>query len=190
MSLGARQRDARPARQVLGRQRPMGHRRQLHAFVVRQNQGNFRASQSHTRLLADEYEGPCDLFHFLHGQDTSVRMLSLVALLTIGGVLMVGGATLAAADWDLWSFVSVLGASMILCGTALCYASYRIIANRVLNVVEAVREILASEDYSIRVTKPSAEAVGLLVDDLNQLLEQMESRRPTPGRPTGGRSPP
>jgi hypothetical protein len=60
-------------RQGRGRSRSMRQRVESDAFVVRQNQRNLWASQSHPRLLVDEYDGPRHLFHFLRDQDTSAK---------------------------------------------------------------------------------------------------------------------
>jgi hypothetical protein len=54
--LRAGQNDPGPARQMGRRPRSMRQRLELHAVVVGQNQRNFRASQSHARLLVDEYD--------------------------------------------------------------------------------------------------------------------------------------
>jgi hypothetical protein len=54
-ALGARDNDPRATRQVRRRARPMGQRVESHAFVVRQNQGDLRASQWLARLV-DEYD--------------------------------------------------------------------------------------------------------------------------------------
>src|SRR5438105_1436033 len=67
----ARENDPPATREMRRRSRSMRERVELHAFAVRQNQCDPRASQSHTRLLVDEYDGPRHLFHILRRQDTS-----------------------------------------------------------------------------------------------------------------------
>jgi hypothetical protein len=54
--LGTGEHDPRATREVRGRTGPMGQRVESHAFVFRQNQRYLWTSQSHTRLLVDEYD--------------------------------------------------------------------------------------------------------------------------------------
>jgi hypothetical protein len=61
----ARENEPRAARQMRRCPRSVGQRVQSHALLVRQNQRNLGASQSHTRLLVDEYAGAAPLISHL-----------------------------------------------------------------------------------------------------------------------------
>ena len=104
------------------------------------------------------------------------RRLSLVILLTSGSILLIGGGAVAAMSVGPGSFVMLLGASTILLTCATWYASKRLVSRPILDLAETVRELSAAQDYSVRVTKQTPDEVGVLVDSLNGLLEQMVER--------------
>ena len=104
------------------------------------------------------------------------RQLSLLILLISGSILLVGGVAWAATNIGPGPFVMMLGASMIILTCATWYASQRLVSAPVLDLAETVRRISASQDYSVRLTTQSEDEVGLLIDNLNALLERMEER--------------
>ena len=74
----------------------------------------------------------------------------------------------------------MLGASTILSTWAIWCVSTRLVSGAILgpivDVTGTVREISASEDYSVRVTNQSKDEVGRLVENLNELLQRVEAR--------------
>ena len=114
----------------------------------------------------------------ISGTDLAItRRLSLVILLTSGGVALVGGGLWAATDVAPGAFVLMLGASTILSTGAIWYVSTRLVSGAILNVAGTVREVSASADYSVRATNQSKDEVGRLVENLNELFDGIEERK-------------
>ena len=65
--LRARQHDARSTGQLRSGSRPMGQRGQAYAVVFRQNQSNFRASQSHAHLRVELSDRAAQLVSLFSG---------------------------------------------------------------------------------------------------------------------------
>ena len=70
----------------------------------------------------------------------------------------------------------MLGVLMILATVAARHASRRLVSGPILNLSKAVSEVSAAEDPSARVTTRPNGAIGLLVDNINELLTRTAER--------------
>ena len=104
------------------------------------------------------------------------RQLTFVILLTSGSLLLIGGSVVAVTDIGPEPFMIMLGASTVLCTYASWYASRYLVSRPMLCLARTVESVSAAEDFSVRVTKRSQDEVGLLVDNLNNLLARIEER--------------
>ena len=104
------------------------------------------------------------------------RQLSLTTLLTSGSVLLIGTGVLATMSIGPGPFVLMLGASTVLSTCATWFASKRLLSRPMLDLAETVREVSVAQDYSIRLPKRSKDEVGVLLDNVNELLGRMEER--------------
>lgn len=104
------------------------------------------------------------------------RPLTAVVLLTSGTILMVAAAAAATMDLGAGLFVMMFGASTVLLTCATWLASKRLISSPILGLAKTVQELSAFQDCSGRVTKRSNDELGLLVDNLNELLENVHER--------------
>ena len=103
------------------------------------------------------------------------RQLTLT-LLASGSTLVFGSVALAAMDAAPGPFVLMLGASTVLSTGVSWYWSKRLVSRPMLTLAETVRQISTAEDFSLRVTTHSDDEVGVLLDNVNALLERMEER--------------
>ena len=94
------------------------------------------------------------------------------------------GMVLLQADLsELWERLGRVVVSSVLALLAALGLGY-LLANRlqvlisqpILEVSQAARRVAAENDYAIRVTRPSSEELGELVDGFNAMLAQIESR--------------
>ena len=104
------------------------------------------------------------------------RPLTAVVLLTSGTILMVAAAAAATMDLGGGPFVMMFGASTVLLTCATWLASKRLISSPILGLAKTVQELSGAQDCSGRVTKRSNDELGLLVDNLNELLENVHER--------------
>ena len=104
------------------------------------------------------------------------RQLTLMTLAASGSTLVVGSVALAAMNTAPGPFVLMLGASTVFSTGVSWYWSKRFLSRPMLTLAETVREISTAEDFSLRVTKHSDDEVGVLLDNVNTLLERMEER--------------
>ena len=104
------------------------------------------------------------------------RRLSLITLLTSGSILLIGSGTLVAMDIRPGPFVLMIAASTIISTCATWFAAKRLLSSPMLDLAETVRQISAAQDYSLRVTKRTEDEVGVLYDNVNELLGRMEER--------------
>ena len=104
------------------------------------------------------------------------RRLSQITLLVNASILLIGSGVLVAMDIDRGPFVLMLAASTILSTCATWWASKRLLSRPILDLAETVRVISSAQDYSVRVTKRSEDEVGVLLDNINALLDRMEER--------------
>ena len=104
------------------------------------------------------------------------RQLALAILAASGGILLLGGGAVVAMGGDPGPLIIVLGASAICLAGATWFASRRLVSHPVLDLAGGVRELALAEDHAYRFAKPSNEELGLLVDNLNALLGEIEQR--------------
>ena len=104
------------------------------------------------------------------------RCLSLITLLTSGAILLLGTGVLVAMDIGPVPFVLMIAASTIISTCATWFASKRLLSRPMLGLAETVREISTAQDYSIRIASQSEDEVGVLLDNVNELLARMEER--------------
>ena len=104
------------------------------------------------------------------------RRLSQITLLVNASILLIGSGVLVAMDIDRWPFVLMIAASSILSTCATWWASKRLLSRPIRDLAETVRSISAAQDYSVRVTKRSEDEVGVLLGNVNELLDRMEER--------------
>ena len=105
------------------------------------------------------------------------RQLTLMTLAASGSTLVVGSVALAAMNTAPGPFVLMLGASTVFSTGVSWYWSKRFLSRPMLTLAETVREISTAEDFSL-VASPSTrdDEVGVLLDNVNALLERMEER--------------
>ena len=111
-----------------------------------------------------------------HVTRSVTRQLSLTTLLTSGSILLIGTGVLATMSIGPGPFVLMLGASTVLSTCATWFASKRLLSRPMLDLAETVREVSVAQDYSIRLPKRSKDEVGVLLDNVNELLGRMEER--------------
>ena len=87
-----------------------------------------------------------------------------------------GSLILAATGIDAEPFVLMFGFSVVLSTGVTWYSSKRILSRPMLEVAETVQQISTAQDYSLRVVSRSDDEVGLMIDNVNELLERMERR--------------
>ena len=104
------------------------------------------------------------------------RRLSLVTLLVNASILLIGSGVLVAMGIDRGPFVLMIAASTILSTCATWWASKRLLSRPILDLAETVRAVSSAQDYSVRVAKRSEDEVGVLLDNVNELLDRMEAR--------------
>ena len=104
------------------------------------------------------------------------RRLSLITLVTSGGILLIGSGVLVSMEIDPGPFVIMLAASTVISTCATWFASKRLLSRPMLDLAETVRQTSTAQDYSIRIDKRSDDEVGVLLDEVNGLLEQMQER--------------
>jgi signal transduction histidine kinase/ActR/RegA family two-component response regulator len=78
-----------------------------------------------------------------------------------------------------WSYAAVFGAAMVISLIAAFVLSGRlepVISEPILRLTDTAREIATSRVYSVRATKESSDEIGVLVDDFNDMLGQIELR--------------
>ena len=103
------------------------------------------------------------------------RRFTLITLLASGCSLLIGSGVLVAMNIGSEPFVLMIAVSTVLSTCATWVAAKRLLSKPILDLAETVREISSAQDYSIRITKRSGE-VGVLFDNVNELLERMEER--------------
>ncbi len=106
----------------------------------------------------------------------SITRQLTMTLLASGSTLVIGSVALAAMDAAPRPFVLMLGVSTILSTCVSWYWSKRLVSRPMLTLAETVREISTAQDFSLRVTTHSDDEVGVLLDNVNTLLERMEER--------------
>ncbi len=104
------------------------------------------------------------------------RRLSRITLLVNASILLIGSGVLVAMGIDRWPFVLMIAASSILSTCATWWASKRVLSRPIMDLAETVRAVSSAQDYSVRVTKRSEDEVGVLLDNVNELLHRMEER--------------
>ena len=104
------------------------------------------------------------------------RRLSQITLLVNASILLIGSGVLVAMGIDRWPFVLMIAASSILSTCATWWASKRVLSRPIMDLAETVRAVSSAQDYSVRVTKRSEDEVGVLLDNVNELLHRMEER--------------
>lgn len=86
---------------------------------------------------------------------------------------------LASTNLRTQRFTAVVIGLLLLLPTVTWFGSRRLqrfVAGPILELVEAAREVSATQDYSIRAEKRSNDEVGLLIENFNQMLGQIEDR--------------
>ena len=76
-------------------------------------------------------------------------------------------------------FALVVLGLMLLLPTATWFGSKRLqryVSGPILELVETARHVSATKDYSIRAVRQSQDEVGLLIENFNQMLEQIQDR--------------
>ena len=104
------------------------------------------------------------------------RRLSLITLLTSGAILLLGTGVLVAMNIGPVPFVLMIAASTIISTCVTWFASKRLLSGPMLGLAETVREVSTAQDYSIRIASQSEDEVGVLLDNVNELLARMEER--------------
>ena len=104
------------------------------------------------------------------------RRLSLITLLTSGAILLLGTGVLVAMNIGPVPFVLMIAASTIISTCVTWFASKRLLSGPMLGLAETVREVSTAQDYSIRIASQSEDEVGVLLDNVNDLLARMEER--------------
>ncbi len=72
--------------------------------------------------------------------------------------------------------MSILTAVLLLLSYLLAYALQRIISGPVLNLAGVSKQISEKQDYSLRVKKQGSDEIGLLYDEFNLMLAQIQLR--------------
>jgi len=78
-----------------------------------------------------------------------------------------------------WSYLVVLGVAMVVSLIAAYLLSdwlQSVISRPILRLAGTAREIATSRAYSVRAAKGATDEIGVLVDDFNDMLEQIEVR--------------
>ena len=86
---------------------------------------------------------------------------------------------LAPMQLRLQQFTMVVVGLMLLLPTATWLVSARLqrfISGPILDLVDKARTVSVTKDYSIRATKRTNDEVGLLIENFNQMLEQIQDR--------------
>ncbi len=66
--------------------------------------------------------------------------------------------------------------SLFVIGLVLSSRLQRVISNPILQLADVARNVSERKDYAIRATKHGGDELGLLVDALNEMLEQIQAR--------------
>ena len=89
---------------------------------------------------------------------------------------MVAAAAAATMELGAGPFLMIFGASTVLLTCATWLASKRLISRPILGLAKTVQALSAAQESSGRVTKRSNDELGVLVDNLNELLEKVHER--------------
>ena len=111
-----------------------------------------------------------------HSTRSVTRQLSLVILLTGGSLLLIGGGAVAALNLGPRPLAILLAVATIIVTAAAHYASNRLVLVPILRLAEIVSRVSAAQDFSARVTMRSDGVVGLLADNINELLTRTVER--------------
>ena len=74
------------------------------------------------------------------------------------------------------ALVLTLGVPIILASCAAWYAWRRLVWGPITHVAEAVSEVLAAQDFSVRIATRPKGTLGLIVDNVNELLARLAER--------------
>ena len=104
------------------------------------------------------------------------RQLTLITLMANGLTLLVGCVVLLMLNTGPQPFIIMLGTATVLSTTVTWFWSKRLLARPMLGLAEKVHQISSAQDYSLRITNESEDEVGVLLDNVNDLLARMDQR--------------
>lgn len=104
------------------------------------------------------------------------RQLTLITLLANGLTLLAGSVVLLMLNTGPRPFIIMLGTATVLSTTVMWFWSRHLLARPVLGLAEKVHQISSAQDYSLRITNESEDEVGVLLDNVNDLLARMDQR--------------
>ena len=94
---------------------------------------------------------------------------------------MIGAVSITASEWPMWNrivhYLAILFPVMLLSSAvtvALASRLQRLISGPILDLAEKAALVGSRHDYSIRAAKQSGDELGILVDQFNSMLAQIQ----------------
>ncbi|QDU55257.1 ATP-binding protein [Aeoliella mucimassa] len=141
--------------------------------------GEIFTAYSHSKTSIDPPAAPTEMGHAFLGKN----LLSVASPIesddeVIGTIYIV--ANLDALNREIFDYSVIVLVVVLICSGItylVCAPLQQSIAGPILDLANTAKRISAEEDYSIRVTKDSEDELGVLYDQFNRMLDQVETSK-------------